>query len=88
MTPVSTVVGAYERFLEDQSLYGRIVECSAEKHFFLEPPTLANGRVSRRAVTVWDPLFKMYVSAHNHDLAINVLPRYHKEGSGLSDAIP
>ncbi|KAH7402502.1 hypothetical protein BKA66DRAFT_564417 [Pyrenochaeta sp. MPI-SDFR-AT-0127] len=72
MTPVSTVVGAYERFLEDESLYGRIVECSAEKHFFLEPPTLANGRVSRRAVTVWDPLFKMY----------------HKEGSGLSDAIP
>ncbi|KAJ4374074.1 hypothetical protein N0V83_002813 [Neocucurbitaria cava] len=48
-----------KRFLEDDTLYGRVVECSADKHFFLEPPTLANGRVSKRAVTVWDPLFKM-----------------------------
>jgi len=59
MTPISTVVSAYERFLDDDSLYGRVVECSADKQFFLEPPTLANGHVSRRAVTVWDPLFIM-----------------------------
>ncbi|KAF1842347.1 NAD(P)-binding protein [Cucurbitaria berberidis CBS 394.84] len=72
LTSVSTIVSAYEKFLEDESLYGRVLECSADKHFFLEPPTLANGRVSRRAVTVWDPLFKIY----------------HKESSGLPDAIP
>ncbi|OAL56662.1 hypothetical protein IQ07DRAFT_581978 [Pyrenochaeta sp. DS3sAY3a] len=72
LTPISTIVSAYEKFLEDDSLYGRVLECSADKHFFLEPPTLANGHISRRAVTVWDPLFKMY----------------HKESSGLSDAIP
>ncbi|CAO2657444.1 Nn.00g035700.m01.CDS01 [Neocucurbitaria sp. VM-36] len=72
LTPVSTIVSAYEKFLEDDKLYGRVLECSADKHFFLEQPNLANGRVSRRAVTVWDPLFKMY----------------HKESSGLPDAIP
>ncbi|KAF2823572.1 NAD(P)-binding protein [Ophiobolus disseminans] len=72
LTPLSTVVSAYERFLDDDSLYGRVVECSADKQFFLEAPTLANGHVSRRAVTVWDPLFIMN----------------HGEKSGLSDAIP
>lgn len=72
LTPISTIVNAYERCLDDDTLYGRVIECSAEKQFFLEPPGLANGHVSRRAVTVWDPLFKMY----------------HKESSGLSDAIP
>lgn len=59
LTPISTVVSAYEKFLEDDTLYGRVLECSAQRHFFLEPPTLANGHVSRRAVTVWDPVFKM-----------------------------
>ncbi|KAH7406051.1 15-hydroxyprostaglandin dehydrogenase [Phaeosphaeria sp. MPI-PUGE-AT-0046c] len=72
LTPISTIVSAYERCLDDDTLYGRVIECSAEKQFFLEPPSLANGHVSRRAVTVWDPLFKMN----------------HKESSGLSDAIP
>ncbi|KAH7126756.1 15-hydroxyprostaglandin dehydrogenase [Dendryphion nanum] len=40
--------------------------------FVLEAPRLANGKFSERAVTVWEPLFRMY----------------HKEGSGLPDAIP
>lgn len=62
LTPISTIVSAYEKFLEDDTLYGRVLECSADEHFFLESPTLANGRVSRRAVTVWDLLFKMLVS--------------------------
>lgn len=61
MTPISTVVAAYERCLDDASLYGRAIECSTDKQFELEPPTLANGHYSRRAVTVWDPLFKMWV---------------------------
>jgi hypothetical protein len=42
-------VSAYERFLDDDSLYGRVLECSADEQLFLEPP----------ALTVWDPLFKM-----------------------------
>lgn len=72
MTPVSTIVAAYERCLDDASLFGKVIECSTDKQFELEPPTLANGHYSVRAVTVWEPLFKMY----------------HKEASGLPDAIP
>ncbi|KAF2270872.1 15-hydroxyprostaglandin dehydrogenase, partial [Lojkania enalia] len=71
LTPVSTIVAGYERFLNDESLYGKVIECSADKHFFLETPSLANGHVSKRAVTVWDPLFQMY----------------HHASSGLPDAI-
>jgi hypothetical protein len=62
LTPQSTIVAAYERCLDDESLFGKIIECSADKQFFLETPSLANGQISKRAVTVWDPLFKMWVS--------------------------
>ncbi|KAJ4286229.1 hypothetical protein N0V90_013263 [Kalmusia sp. IMI 367209] len=60
LTPVSTIVAAYERCLDDGSLYGKVIECSTDKQFDLEPPILANGRFSKRAVTVWDPLFRMW----------------------------
>lgn len=59
LTPQSTIVSAYERFLDDEALFGKVIECSADKQFFLETPSLANGRISKRAVTVWDPLFEM-----------------------------
>ncbi|KAF2643409.1 15-hydroxyprostaglandin dehydrogenase [Massarina eburnea CBS 473.64] len=72
LTPISTIVAAYERCLEDELLFGKVIECSVEKQFFLEQPELANGRFSKRAVTVWEPLFKIY----------------HNENSGLPDAIP
>lgn len=74
MTPISCIVSAYHTFLDDEKgeLYGKAIECSAEKHFFVEELPLANGAVSKRAVTVWEPLFKMS----------------HHELSGLPDAIP
>jgi hypothetical protein len=72
LTPVSTIVAAYQRCLSDETLFGKVIECSADQQFFLKTPELANGGVSKRAVTVWDPLFEMY----------------HHEASGLSDAIP
>jgi len=72
LTPISTVVSAYDRFLNDESLTGQAVECSADKEIFLFSPEYANGRVTKRACTVWDPLFKMM----------------HSENSGLGDAIP
>lgn len=59
LTPVSTVVAAYERCLDDASVFGKVIECSAGEQLDLEPPTLANGHYSRRAVTVWEPLFKL-----------------------------
>ncbi|CAM1505038.1 Fc.00g106750.m01.CDS01 [Cosmosporella sp. VM-42] len=72
LTPVSTIVAAYNKCLEDESLSGEAIECSAEKMLFTPRPEYQNGRVSRRACTVWDPLFKMY----------------HNELSQLPDAIP
>lgn len=74
ITPAETIVRAYEQFLDEEGegRAGEIVECSADKIVTLKPPELGNGRVSKRAVTVWDPLFKMS----------------HGENSGLADAIP
>jgi hypothetical protein len=72
LTPVSTVVGAYNGFLDDDSLSGQAVECSADKQIFLSFPEFANGYITKRACAVWDPLFKMM----------------HGENSGLEEAIP
>ncbi|OCL09739.1 15-hydroxyprostaglandin dehydrogenase [Glonium stellatum] len=72
LTPISTIISAYNKFLDDDSFIGEAIECSAEKHFFVGRPEYANGDISKRAVTVWDPLFK----------------KYHHEPSELPDAIP
>lgn len=58
-------MAAYNKFLDDDSLYGEAIEGSAEKLLFTPRPEFQNGRVSQRAVTVWDPLFKMY----HHELS-------------------
>uniref|UniRef100_A0A8H7K113 15-hydroxyprostaglandin dehydrogenase n=1 Tax=Bionectria ochroleuca TaxID=29856 RepID=A0A8H7K113_BIOOC len=71
LTPVSTIVAAYRKCLEDKTLAGEALECSADKILPVPRPALQNGRISTRAVTVWDPLFKTY----------------HNEPSGLPDAI-
>lgn len=70
LTPISTIVAAYERCLDDESLFGKVIECSTDKQFFLETPSLANGRFSKRAVTVWDPLFKMCASTPSRVCAV------------------
>lgn len=62
----------YLKFLEDDSLTGQILEGSVNKLLLYDAPKEENGRYTRRAVTVWDPLFKMM----------------HGEFSGLPDAIP
>ncbi len=73
LTPISTIVAAYDHYLNDDSgKTGQVVECSAEKRIFMPDPPMVNGAVTKRSVTVWDPLFKMM----------------HKENSGLPDAIP
>jgi hypothetical protein len=69
---VETIVRAYHKALEDESLNGEALEASVNEILVLPRPELANGRFSKRAVTVWDPLFKMM---HNG------------EPSGLPDAI-
>lgn len=71
MTPIETVVRAYVKLLEDESLYGQAIECSQDNHFFFANPPFMNGESTKRAITVWDPLFELL----------------HGELSGLPDAI-
>ena len=71
LTPVSTIVSAYQRFLDDDSLAGKAIEATVEKHVIVPRPEYLNGRFSKRACTVWEPLFKTY----------------HGENSELDDAI-
>lgn len=67
------MIEAYDRVLEDDSgMTGEILECSAEKIINYNLPPEGNGRVTKRAVTVWDPLFVMM----------------HGEPSGLDEALP
>ena len=72
MTPITTVVDAYVKLLNDETLWGQAIECSTDKHFFFPTPPYLNGDSSKRAITVWDPLFELI----------------HGERSGLPDAIP
>ncbi|KAI3394415.1 hypothetical protein diail_2827 [Diaporthe ilicicola] len=72
LTPVETVVSAYERCLNEEALNGELIECSTDKHFFLPRSNMANGDATKRACTVWDPLFELK----------------HGEKSEIPDAIP
>ncbi|CEL02131.1 Putative 15-hydroxyprostaglandin dehydrogenase (NAD()) (AFU_orthologue; AFUA_3G09480) [Aspergillus calidoustus] len=73
ITPVETVLKAYQVFLEDTTgMAGEILECSAHKLIYYRLPEYGNGAITKRAVTVWEPLFRMM----------------HGEDSQLPDAIP
>ena len=60
------------RFIEDETLTGQGIECSVDEQLFFPEPPLLNGKHTKRAATVWEPLFKVM----------------HGEHSGLDDAIP
>ncbi|KAH6665415.1 hypothetical protein B0J14DRAFT_521934 [Halenospora varia] len=73
LTPVDTIVRAYDHFLaDDNQQTGEALECSVKDHFLIPKQEYVNGRFSARACTVWDPLFKMM----------------HGQNSGLPEAIP
>ncbi|KAJ5100269.1 hypothetical protein N7456_006321 [Penicillium angulare] len=58
ITTVETVVDAYMKCLETPNLNGELIECSVKKHIFLPLPDMANGEATKRACTVWEPLFE------------------------------
>ncbi|KAI9687895.1 MAG: Short-chain dehydrogenase/reductase prx6 [Bathelium mastoideum] len=73
VTPISTVITAHDRFLEDDTgVAGQAIEASADQLIYYDVPKLGNGYKTKRAVTVWEPLFKMM----------------HGENSDMPDAIP
>ncbi|KAF2095511.1 15-hydroxyprostaglandin dehydrogenase [Rhizodiscina lignyota] len=72
MTPVSNIISAYEKLLNDTTgIHGQGLECQAKEQYWVKFPEYAGGKISQRSCTVWDPLFKMY----------------HGEDSDLPDAI-
>ncbi|KAL4929280.1 uncharacterized protein BDV17DRAFT_290929 [Aspergillus undulatus] len=66
-----TIVDAYMMCFGFQQLDGELIECSTDKRNFL-PPEMANGEATKRACTVWEPLFEIK----------------HGEKLGLPGAIP
>jgi hypothetical protein len=72
LTPVSTIVSAYQRLLDDESLAGKAIEAQVDQHFVVKYPEYLGGKYSQRACTVWEPLFK----------------QYHGENSDLPGALP
>lgn len=70
---MQTILKGYETFLEDSTgMAGELLECSADKLIYYPMPKPGNGDITKRAVTVWEPLFRIM----------------HGEDSGLPDAIP
>jgi hypothetical protein len=73
LAPVSAIVAACHKLLSDANRQtGQAIECSAEKRMIVPQTPYMNGRISKRAVTVWEPLFKTS----------------HGEDSNIEDAIP
>ncbi|KAK5110480.1 hypothetical protein LTR62_005831 [Meristemomyces frigidus] len=70
LTPLSTIVKAYMRLIEGDET-GQGIEASVDKLLAFSEPPMLNGQHTKRAVTVWDPLFKVM----------------HGENSGLPDTI-
>lgn len=64
LTPASTIVKAYLKFLQDPDLFGQAIECSVDKLLFVPKPEYLNGEYSKRATTIWEPLFK---TMHHED---------------------
>ncbi|CAG9949021.1 unnamed protein product [Clonostachys rosea f. rosea IK726] len=58
MTPIGTIVKALNRFLDDETLYGKALECSVEKIIITPEPEFLNGEASERASFLWEPGFQ------------------------------
>lgn len=71
MTPVSNIVGAYKYFLENKSVTGKVMECAGKERKIIPEPELVFGKVTKRAVTVYNPLHETM----------------HGEPSGLEDSV-
>lgn len=55
---MKTIVNGYLMFLNDKDLNGQLVEGSQDKLFVIQALEMANGEATKRACTVWEPLFE------------------------------
>jgi hypothetical protein len=56
LTPISKILDAYTKCLNDSSINGEIIECAADQEFIIPRPPF-NSEASKMAGTVYDPLF-------------------------------
>lgn len=57
---MQTILEGYETFLEDSTgMAGELLECSADNLIYYQMPKPGNGHITERAVTVWEPLFRI-----------------------------
>ena len=59
LTPIKTITDAYVKLLDDETLNGQAIEGSVDKHCFFPDPPEVNGAATKRACTVWEPLFEL-----------------------------
>jgi hypothetical protein len=57
MTPIETIVKAYNQVLGDDSMNGELLECSMDSIHHLGVPEYSDGEVLKRTSTVYDGLF-------------------------------
>lgn len=58
ITPGSTIVAAYTKFLDDPTLNGQVVEANVDRITVIEKPPYIHGEASMRASAVYDPFFE------------------------------
>ncbi len=56
MTPLSKIVEAYSKCLNDSSINGEIIECAVNDMFFIPRPDF-NTEATKMACSVYEPLF-------------------------------
>ncbi|KAK6515967.1 hypothetical protein TWF281_004557 [Arthrobotrys megalospora] len=63
ITPVSTIVSAYNKFIDDDKLTGQVVECAQDQHYFrtqVEYPSESQRWMNEDSGECWDRAYKVY----------------------------
>ncbi|KAF3159366.1 hypothetical protein TWF788_003775 [Orbilia oligospora] len=66
ITPVSTIVSAYNKFIDDETLTGQVVECAQDQHYFrkqVEYPSESQRWMNEDSGECWGRAYKVYFAA-------------------------
>ncbi|KAK6331299.1 hypothetical protein TWF730_004385 [Orbilia blumenaviensis] len=63
ITPLSTIVSAYNKFIDDATLTGQVVECSQDQHYFrkqVEYPSESQRWMNEDSGECWARAYRVY----------------------------
>ncbi|EWC43847.1 hypothetical protein DRE_07291 [Drechslerella stenobrocha 248] len=66
ITPVATIVAAYDKFITDETLVGKVVECSQGSHFFREKseyPNESQRWMNEDSGPFWEKAYQAYFAS-------------------------